>query len=71
MTGNDAGPDFATTQGAWQTTCTASGSRCSFLLKLNAAGSALLYANEIGDAACVPHMVSFAVDSAGSRIPGR
>jgi hypothetical protein len=69
MTGNNAGPDFATTQGAWQTTCTASGSRCSFLLKLNAAGSALVYANEMGNAACVPHMVSLAVDSEGSAYP--
>ena len=69
MTGNGAGSDFATTPDAWQTSCTASGSRCSFLLKLNPAGSALLYANEIGNATCVPHMVSLAIDAEGSAYP--
>ena len=64
VVGDSSGAEFPTTGNAWQTSCVqAQGLGCNFLVKLNPAGSGLIYSTFLDSAACDDAFKAIALDS--------
>jgi hypothetical protein len=64
VVGDASGAEFPTTANAWQTTCLqAQGLGCNFLVKLNPAGSGLIYSTFLDGSPCDDAFKAIALDS--------